>query len=234
MADKTVNASVKKTVKLDGKSNLKDKPKAGAQRTDEKAFQEKEEKKSKKDKMANRSGTRAGAKDKVDSERVAGGPKKPGKKKKKKKKKGDGLDEKNTFTPKKKKKNFITKLFSSTPDVIIRDPRALEAVDALHLTQHHLKKLRDKFDSIDVDGSGSIDTEEFFEAMEENRSPITDRLFALIDLDGSGTIEFEEFIRILATYCMYTKDEILRFCFETFDKDGSNAIDEKEFVELCK
>jgi Ca2+-binding EF-hand superfamily protein len=55
-----------------------------------------------------------------------------------------------------------------------------------------------------------------------------------IDLDGSGTIEFDEYVRVMATYCMFTKDEILRFCFECFDVDKSGTIDEKEFVELCK
>lgn len=33
---------------------------------------------------------------------------------------------------------------------------------------------------------------------------------------------------------MFTKDEILRFCFECFDVDRSGTIDEKEFIELCK
>jgi Ca2+-binding EF-hand superfamily protein len=148
---------------------------------------------------------------------------------KKKKKEDNGV-----YKPRRKRLNKFQRMFASTPDIIIRDPLALEAIDGLGLTQKHLKKLRGKFDDIDIDGSGNIDTEEFFEACGETRSPITDRLFAIIDLDSSGTIEFEEFIRVLATYCMFTKDDILRFCFETFDKDGSNAIDEQEFVDLCK
>jgi Ca2+-binding EF-hand superfamily protein len=138
------------------------------------------------------------------------------------------------YKPKRKRLNRFQRMFASTPDVVVRDPLALEAIDGLALTQKHLKRLRAKFDDIDIDGSGNIDTEEFFEACGEMRSPITDRLFRIIDLDSSGTIEFEEFIRVLATYCMFTKDDILKFCFETFDKDGSNAIDEQEFVELCK
>jgi Ca2+-binding EF-hand superfamily protein len=158
---------------------------------------------------------------------------KPVKNAKKKKKKGES-DQPKAFRPKKTKQNFMVKFFTPQRDVVLRDPRAIEAADALHLTQRHLRKLRAKFDEIDIDGSGNIDVEEFFEYCGESRSPITDRLFNLIDLDGSGTIEFEEYVRIMATYCMYTKDEILRFCFETFDKDGSNAIDEKEFMELCK
>ena len=33
---------------------------------------------------------------------------------------------------------------------------------------------------------------------------------------------------------MYSKDEILKFCFECFDLDNSGSIDEREFVNLCK
>ena len=116
----------------------------------------------------------------------------------------------------------------------ITDPYALEAVSALNLSMRDLRKLKAKFDSIDLDGSGAIDYDEFFEAVGEVRSPFTDKLFQLIDLDGSGTIEFDEYVRVMATYCMFTKDEVLRFCFECFDVDKSGTIDEKEFVELCR
>ncbi|EGB06889.1 hypothetical protein AURANDRAFT_17524, partial [Aureococcus anophagefferens] len=53
-----------------------------------------------------------------------------------------------------------------------------------------------------------------------------------MDLDGSGTIEFDEFVAVLLTYCMYSKDDILRFCFDTYDRDHSNSIDEQEFMAL--
>lgn len=119
-------------------------------------------------------------------------------------------------------------------NVKLHDPFAVEAAQALDLQQWHLRRLRKRFDRIDLDGSGNIDYDEFFESVGEVRSPFTDKLFALIDLDGSGTIEFDEYVRVMATYCMFTKDEVLRFCFECFDVDRSGTIDEKEFVELCK
>jgi len=165
-----------------------------------------------------------------------GGPPKAGGKKKKKKKKDDNKNSPGFY--KKKKRTMFDQLMGmfgyASGHVALTDPRAMEAATALDLQTSHLRKLKYSFDKVDIDGSGNIDSEEFFEAIGEKRSPFTDKLFALIDLDGSGTIEFDEYVRVLATYCMFTKDEILRFCFECFDVDSSGTIDEKEFIELCK
>lgn len=62
----------------------------------------------------------------------------------------------------------------------ITDPYALEAVQALNLSTWDLRKLKARFDAIDLDGSGAIDYDEFFEAVGEVRSPFTDKLFSLI------------------------------------------------------
>lgn len=156
-----------------------------------------------------------------------------------------GLETKNKPKVEKKKgkkkgakRGCIQKFFRSlgigVGVIKLSDPRAIESAQALDLKQSDLRMLRMKFDEVDIDGSGQIDAEEFFESVGEHRSPFTDKLFEFIDLDGSGAIEFDEYIRVLSTYCMFSKDEILRFCFDCFDVDGSGTIDEKEFIELCK
>lgn len=134
--------------------------------------------------------------------------------------------------------SFVKRLFNSIglfeDEVILRDPKAIEAQNALGLKQWHLKKLRRQYNKIDMDGSGSIDRHEFLEAVNEDSSAFTDKLFDLIDQDGSGSIEFEEYVITMATYCVFTKDEIMTFVFDCFDADSSGAIDEKEFMTMIK
>jgi Ca2+-binding EF-hand superfamily protein len=122
----------------------------------------------------------------------------------------------------------------SRPRVRLVHPKAIEMCDALGLGQWHLRILKEKFEEIDVDNSGNIDPEEFFESMDEARSMLTDELFRVMDLDGNQRIEFDEFVAVSLVYCMYTKDDILKFCFDLFDLDSGGTIDEKEFIEMCK
>ena len=86
--------------------------------------------------------------------------------------------------PKPRKKSFYEKVAQNmgfyVGNVVLRDPRAIEAAQALDLQQKHLRRLRVKFDKIDIDGSGNIDYDEFFESVGETRSPFTDKLFSVI------------------------------------------------------
>lgn len=36
------------------------------------------------------------------------------------------------------------------------------------------------------------------------------------------------FVQAILSYCMYGKEEILKFCFDTFDTDGSGSIENDE------
>lgn len=82
------------------------------------------------------------------------------------------------------KKTFMEKMAHScgfhVGEVVLRDPWAVEAAQALDLQPWHLRRLKVRFDKIDLDGSGNIDYDEFFESIGEVRSPFTDKLFALI------------------------------------------------------
>ena len=86
----------------------------------------------------------------------------------------------------------IIKIFSR-PKVKLLHEKSQKMTAALGLSQKHLRILRDKFDDIDVDGSGNIDSVEFFESMGEMRSKITDELFSMMDLDGNARLDFDEY-----------------------------------------
>lgn len=76
------------------------------------------------------------------------------------------------------------------------------------------------------------------------------------DCDSTSAIDFDEFVRVVCTYSMFTKEEILRcefpvcnwpcrtsthcvfvartVCFRYFDTDDSGSIDEKEYMALAR
>ena len=66
-------------------------------------------------------------------------------------------------TPKKKQSHFWTHLYHKyihADTVVIANTDVAAAIEALGLTQKHLKQLKLQFEEIDLDGSGSIDSEE--------------------------------------------------------------------------
>ncbi len=87
--------------------------------------------------------------------------------------------------------------------VALQDPRAIEAVQALDLQPWHLRRLRASFNRIDIDGSGAIDFEEFFESVGEERSPFTDKLFALIGKSSVVWLSWMYFYLCLSYRCRW-------------------------------
>ena len=116
----------------------------------------------------------------------------------------------------------------------LESDQARTAVRKLRLTPSDIITLRSSFNEIDIDESGEIDYDEFMESMEEHRNAFTDAVFRLIDINGDGLLEFDEFVAICGSFCMWSQQEILQFCFNTFDADGGGTIDEEEFEALAK
>ena len=76
--------------------------------------------------------------------------------------------------------------------------RGVGMVAAAAQNSMHKKKLIKKtFDTIDADGSGHIDFEEFKEACGSDDEAAVRKLFDLLDEDGGGTIEKEELVHAL-------------------------------------
>ncbi|CEG46389.1 hypothetical protein F443_05271 [Plasmopara halstedii] len=117
-------------------------------------------------------------------------------------------------------------------DIILTRPATIAVVIKYQLGQYELKKFKTCFKHIDLDSSGVIDCEEFFEFIDETKTPFSEGLFRMIDADNNGTIDFEEFVHATVLYCMYTRDEILRFAFNTFDPTASGSIGDKELRRL--
>lgn len=56
------------------------------------------------------------------------------------------------------------------------------------------KKILQRFENVDTDGSGKTDLKQFLDALGLPRTPLTERVFKLYDLDGDGVINFREYL----------------------------------------
>ncbi|GJJ68622.1 peflin [Entomortierella parvispora] len=93
--------------------------------------------------------------------------------------------------------------------------------------------LKDWFDAVDTDGSGSLSCEELQRAlMNGDWTPFnveTVRLMMnMFDRDNDGTISFNEFIGL------WNYIEKWKACFQTFDLDGSGTIDTMELHKALR
>lgn len=126
-------------------------------------------------------------------------------------------------------------VYISAEELIIKDCRIKDIVDNLHISQSQLRRLKNIFETIDVDRSGHVDLFEILDLIHTKKSPFVEVLFKNLIFDQNyQRITLEDFICVFARYCTFSRDNILRFCFDTFDTDGSGTINESEFVELLQ
>lgn len=89
------------------------------------------------------------------------------------------------------------------------------------------------FSACDADESGSIDREEFSEALHGMRSgvpdSVCDALFDDFDADGSGTISYDEYCRYVLRDTLRRKSAQVMASVKQWDLDGSGEIEQWEF-----
>lgn len=59
--------------------------------------------------------------------------------------------------------------------------RTREMVASLMIQEDEVRNLKNIFDDVDIDGAGEMDFDEFFELLDEPRTPFTDAIFTIID-----------------------------------------------------
>jgi calcium-binding protein CML len=98
-----------------------------------------------------------------------------------------------------------------------------------------LNKVQDLFKLWDVDGSGSIDKEEFRKAVKalglvtDITDEACDAAFDEFDYDGGGSIEYSEYIRYSLRDAIARNMARVMDLFKKFDTDHSGQVDKKEF-----
>jgi calcium-dependent protein kinase len=115
--------------------------------------------------------------------------------------------------------------------------RAVLTYIASRLTDSEVKKLKDAFQKIDVNGDGMLTLEELKNAINLNPEVHVmniEQIFKTIDTDNSGVINYTEFLAASIDKRIYLQEDKLRDAFKLFDEDKSEKISKSEISKVLK
>ena len=116
---------------------------------------------------------------------------------------------------------------------------------ALAYLVHNFPQMKDVvnacklFNQIDINGDGKINKQELLKGLQlKMKSPTleqdVDQIYKNIDMDNNGYIEYEEFVRAAVSKEKFLSENVLKYAFRYFDKDGSGEITFDEIEEVFK
>jgi calcium-dependent protein kinase len=106
---------------------------------------------------------------------------------------------------------------------------------ASRLSEQEIKKIKEVFESIDVDNDGKLSFEEMKKAVAltgDMKIEFNEEIFKSIDTDNSGCIEYTEFISACIEKNLYLNEEKLKDAFKLFDADNSGKISRAEIEKV--
>ncbi|GJN26750.1 hypothetical protein PR202_gb14708 [Eleusine coracana subsp. coracana] len=108
-------------------------------------------------------------------------------------------------------------------------------VIAENLSPEEIKGLKQMFNNMDTDKSGTITVEELKEGLTKLGSKISEaevqKLMEAVDVDKSGSIDYTEFLTAMMNKHKVEKEEDLLCAFQHFDKDSSGYITRDELEQ---
>ena len=135
-------------------------------------------------------------------------------------------------------KKLINNLKAYRKDSIIQET-------ALAYLVHNFPQMKDVvnacklFNQIDANGDGKINKAELLKGLQAKYKSDTleqdvEQIYKNIDMDNNGYIEYEEFVRAAVSKERFINENVLRFAFRYFDKDGSGEITFDEIEDVFK
>jgi len=108
-------------------------------------------------------------------------------------------------------------------------------VIAENLSPEEIKGLKQMFNNMDTDKSGTITVEELKIGLTKLGSKISEaevqKLMDAVDVDKSGSIDYTEFLTAMMNKHKLEKEEDLLLAFQHFDKDNSGYISRDELEQ---
>jgi len=133
-------------------------------------------------------------------------------------------------------KSMLTKISNYNP--AFRLQQVAVAFIVHNLAQNdEIRKIFSTFQMIDDNGDGRLSKKEVIKGLQiynpniVNPAQEAEKIFTNVDTDKNGFLEFEEFARVLIDKKKIITNEILKFAFDFFDKDGSGEITLEELSE---
>lgn len=112
--------------------------------------------------------------------------------------------------------------------------RAALTAAAKHISAYEQEELRDLFQRIDTDNSGTVSTEELRNALQEvtgdfvtdaiGGSSWAEHLLRCVDTDRSGEIDYTEFLAAAMDHCLEDHKDLAWAAFRCLDLDGDGVI----------
>lgn len=94
-------------------------------------------------------------------------------------------------------------------------------VMADELTEAEIGNLRDVFEAIDTDGSGSLSIQELTEALKNTHGTMQttiENIMAGIDIDGDQELDYHEFLAATMKRNIFIREDKMRTAFQTLSK----------------
>lgn len=120
------------------------------------------------------------------------------------------------------------------------DERIRKDIVIGRLTPYELSRFWRYFKRLDTDKTGFVHLDKLCKFMEYERNLVSDSVLDLLDIDYEhgmnknmkGKISFAEFLDAVVTYCLFSRFEILKFCFYVFDQDKNGYYEPEQLKML--